>query len=139
MTGVDGQMLARGALIKPWLFTEIKEKRDWDISSRERLDLIRQLTSYGLTHWGSDTMGVNTTRRFVCESLSFTHRYVPIGILQHLPAKLNERPPPYQGRNELETLLASGNAKDWVKITEMFLGKAPEEFQFIRECTFDII
>ncbi|UZJ57514.1 hypothetical protein CBS101457_006834 [Exobasidium rhododendri] len=131
MTGVDGQMLARGALIKPWLFTEIKEKRDWDISSRERLDLIRQLTSYGLTHWGSDTQGVNTTRRFVCDSLSFTHRYIPLGILEHVPVKLNERPPVYKGRDELETLLASGNAKDWVKITDMFLGKAPEEFHFI--------
>jgi tRNA-dihydrouridine synthase 3 len=134
LSGVDGQMLARGALIKPWLFTEIKERRDWDISSRERLDLIRQLASYGLTHWGSDTQGVNTTRRFVCDSLSFTHRYIPVGILEHVPVKLNERPPPFKGRDELETLLASGNAKDWVKITDMFLGKAPDEFNFIREC-----
>lgn len=133
MTGVDGQMLARGALIKPWLFTEIKEKRDWDISSRERLDLIRQLSSYGLCHWGSDTHGLNTTRRFLCESLSFTHRYVPLGILEHAPIKMNDRPPPFKGRDELETLLASGNANDWVKITEMFLGKAPPEFQFTRE------
>lgn len=133
LSGVDGQMLARGALIKPWLFTEIKEKRDWDISSRERLDLVRQLSSYGLAHWGSDTLGVNTTRRFVCESLSFTHRYIPLGILEHVPAKLNERPPLFKGRDDLETLLASGNAQDWVRISEMFLGKAPDEFHFTRE------
>lgn len=131
LTGVDGQMLARGALVKPWVFTEIKEKRDWDISSRERLDIIRQLCSYGLTHWGSDSMGVNQTRRFVCEALSFMYRYIPIGLLEQLPVHMHDRPPPFVGRNELETLLASNNANDWVRISEMFLGKAPENWSFI--------
>lgn len=30
-----------------------------------------------------------------------------------------------------ETLLASGDSRDWVKISEMFLGKSPDSFNFL--------
>ncbi|KAJ7627148.1 zinc finger dihydrouridine synthase [Roridomyces roridus] len=129
-SGVDGVMLARGALIKPWIFTEVKERREWDISARERLEGIRNLAEYGLSHFGTDTGGVNQSRRYLCEALSFQYRYVPLGILERLPAKINERAPAFRGRDELETLLASGDSRDWVRISEMFLGKAPEEWAF---------
>jgi tRNA-dihydrouridine synthase 3 len=70
------------------------------------------------SHFGTDTAGVNTTRRYLCEAvrglifrsiasaertlqLSFQHRYVPIGLLEVLPGRINDRPPRFRGRDEL--------------------------------------
>jgi tRNA-dihydrouridine synthase 3 len=149
-SGVDGVMIARGALIKPWIFTEIKERREWDISSRERLELIRKVAFLGISpspvvpsltrayrtvrrvrtrvrftflssrdrfssglacfplrsHFGTDTAGVNTARRYLCEALSFHYRYVPIGLLECLPPRINDRSPLFRGRDELGGCIA---------------------------------
>ncbi|KAI9694896.1 MAG: tRNA-dihydrouridine synthase 3 [Bathelium mastoideum] len=127
---VDTVMLARGGLIKPWLFEEIATQQYLDKSATERLAYVEKFARYGLEAWGSDEIGVGVTRRFLLEWLSFAHRYVPIGLLEVLPPKINERPPAYKGRNELETLLASDNYKDWIKISEMFLGPTHKDFKF---------
>jgi len=130
--GVDTCMLARGALIKPWLFTEIKERRDWDISSGERFDILKQFASFGLGHWGSDDVGVEQTRSYLLEWLSFTYRYTPLGIVEreHQRVQMTQRPPNLVGRDDLETLMASRDANDWMKIASMILGPAPEGFKF---------
>ncbi|KAK2960564.1 putative tRNA-dihydrouridine synthase B [Blattamonas nauphoetae] len=153
----DSIMVARGALTKPWIFSEIKARKDMDISATERLEIIRRYSEYGMEHWGSDSQGVEKTRQFLLEWLSFLYRYVPVGLVEggvlaewqngqairpdfvtspvfELSAsnrqQLNVRYPRYTGRNELETLLSSDKASDWISITEMFLGKVPDGFQF---------
>ena len=125
-------MIGRGALIKPWVLTEIKERRVWDISASERLAIFGDFARHGLEHWGSDERGVETTRRFMMEWMSYTHRYVPVGLLESgVAQKMHLRPVPYSGRNELETLLASDSVEDWSRVTEMFLGKPAPGFSFV--------
>lgn len=128
---IDSVMVARGALIKPWIFEEVDAQQYLDKSSTERLEMIGKFANFAIEHWGSDEYGVGLARRFMCEFLGFTHRYIPVGILERLPPKLNQRPPQWKGRNELETLLGSTDYKDWIKITEMFLGKAGPNFHFV--------
>lgn len=127
---VDSIMIGRGALIKPWLFEEIQTGQYLDKSATERLGLVEKFARYGIDTWGSDEHGLGTTRRFLMEWLSFAYRYVPVGMLEYLPPRIQDRPPAFRGRNELETLLASDNYKDWLKITEMFLGPAHPGFKF---------
>ncbi|GAB7364689.1 hypothetical protein MBLNU230_g5490t1 [Neophaeotheca triangularis] len=128
--GVDSCMVARGALIKPWIFEEIEQNQYLDKSAEERLRYIEQFVRNGLEYWGSDEIGVGTTRRFLLEWLSFSCRYIPVGLLEYLPPKFGDRPPAFRGRSELETLLSSANYKDWIKISEMFLGPAHKDFNF---------
>ena len=113
---VDSVMFARGALIKPWIFEEIEKGQYIDKSASERLAMIEKFAKFGLDTWGSDELGVGTTRRFLLDFLSFSHRYVPIGLLEYLPPNMQDRPPAWKGRNDLETQLASDDYKDWIKI-----------------------
>jgi tRNA-dihydrouridine synthase 3 len=47
----SGMMIGRGALIKPWIFQELKTGQLYDISSSERLDVLRKFGKFGMEHW----------------------------------------------------------------------------------------
>ena len=59
---VSGVMLARGALIKPWLFQEIKERRHIDMTASQRLEIVREFAENALDTFGTDDRGVETSR-----------------------------------------------------------------------------
>ncbi|EDW13403.1 tRNA-dihydrouridine(47) synthase [NAD(P)(+)]-like [Drosophila mojavensis] len=128
---VSSVMIGRGALIKPWIFQEIKEQKACSPSSTQRFEMMRRYCNYGLEHWGSDTKGVESTRRFLLEWQSFLYRYIPEELQLSPPQKINARPQKYRGRDEMETLMSSGNASDWVRLSEMLLGPVPHGFSFV--------
>lgn len=128
---VSSVMIGRGALIKPWIFKEIKEQKPFNPTSAERFDILRKYVNYGLEHWGSDMKGVENTRRFLLEWQSFMYRYIPYELLANPPQQINQRPQKFRGRDEMETLMSSPNSTDWVRLSEMLLGPVPVGFEFV--------
>ncbi|KAG8487848.1 hypothetical protein CXB51_018802 [Gossypium anomalum] len=61
---------------------------------------------------------------------NYSCRYIPVGILDVIPQRLNWRPPSYYGRDDLETLMASDSTADWICISKMLLGKVPDGLTF---------
>ncbi|CAK7329592.1 unnamed protein product [Dovyalis caffra] len=57
---------------------------------------------------------VERTRHFLLEGLSYSCRYVTVGLLDVIPQRLYWRPPSYCGRDDLEALMASNSAADWL-------------------------
>lgn len=127
---MDSIMIARGALIKPWIWEEIDAQQYLDKSSGERMDILADFSRYAMEHWGTDEYGIAQCRRYFCDFMSFFHRYVPMGICERYPVKLNERPPQWKGRDEIETMLGSLDSNDWIKLSEKFLGPVEASFNF---------
>lgn len=73
-----GLMVARGALIKPWIFREIQERRDYLLEPAERLDILRRYRSLALAHFRDDERGLRNVRSFIDWHLDFLSRYRPV-------------------------------------------------------------
>lgn len=77
-SGCAGLMVARGALIKPWIFREIEDQRDYLLSAADRLDLLRRYRSLALAHFRDDERGRRNVRGFLDWHLDFLSRYRPV-------------------------------------------------------------
>jgi tRNA-dihydrouridine synthase 3 len=75
-SGCAGVMVARGALIKPWLFREATAGYA-GVTGDERLAVYRRYVELALEHWGDDAHGRARAVEFVRWHLGFWCRYAP--------------------------------------------------------------
>ncbi|TNJ28872.1 putative Dihydrouridine synthase [Giardia muris] len=127
---VDYVLIGRGAAIKPWIFQELREHKTLDPSSKERLEMLRRFANYCLEYYGTDAIGTERARAQFLENWSFMCRYIPVGIMG-APQRINQRPPSFRGRDDLETLMSSTKAHAWVTLSEQLFGPVPTGFTFV--------
>ena len=102
--GAAGVMLARAALIKPWIFQEIAEGRELCLSAAERVAVYFRLAGFFRDHFGEDDIGRRRSLTFLAWHFKWFHRY------EHLPvAEYAERSAEHP---LLQTRLDLGVAED---------------------------
>lgn len=77
-SGCASVMLARGALIKPWLFQEIAEGRAFEPDAEARVGIYRRFVGYLKEHFYDDEKGRGRAMRFLPWHLNFFWRYRPL-------------------------------------------------------------
>jgi tRNA-dihydrouridine synthase 3 len=115
MTSLRSFLVARGALIKPWIFRELDEGRPWYPTVPERWEILRRFVDLACEHFGDDEKGLDRVERFFLWHWKWWHRYRPWTEEDHAalwPESLVQtRNPQVQGDPE-EVLLASGETDD---------------------------
>ena len=107
-SGCQAVMVARAALIKPWIFGEARSGYH-DIGAEERLRLFRRYADLAREHWGDDAHGLTRARTFIAWHLDFWCRYVPRRADGTFPS-MQHREEAFVPRSSLEALLAREDA-----------------------------
>ncbi len=121
-SGVAGVMVARGALIKPWIFREVTEGYR-DISPEERLAIYRRYVELALAHWGGDEFGRTRAREFLLWHVGFWCRYAPRRADGSWPT-MQRREDLFEPRSPLEALLARTDAPAHAYLADQLLADA---------------
>lgn len=103
-SGCAGVMVARGSLIKPWIFREIRDGYR-DVLAEERIAIYRRYVELALEHWRDDERGRANVQEFVTWHLSFWCRYAPRRADGTWPG-MQEREPRRDFESALDELLA---------------------------------
>jgi tRNA-dihydrouridine synthase 3 len=103
-SGCAAVMIARGALIKPWIFKEMTSGY-WDISAEERVAVYSRYVDLARDHWGGDEHGLTRVRQFLRWHAEFWWRYAPRREDGRWPS-MQQRESQAEPRSRLEALLA---------------------------------
>jgi len=107
-TGCAAVMIGRWALAKPWIFREHAEARDLEMSSQERLSVLRRYVELCRELFGHDDKGTVRVKRFLVFHQDFFRRYRrsadAIATNSEDPAEWGEAPV-----DELEEWLCRGD------------------------------
>jgi tRNA-dihydrouridine synthase 3 len=119
-------LVARGALIKPWIFQELAEGRALDPDVPERWAILRRYCDLALEYFGDDEKGTARARNFFLWHCNFWHRYRPwthAEFAEHLPDSLIQaRSPGVTGEADT-VLLASAEEGDHQRIWNRVLDR----------------
>ncbi len=113
-TRVRSFLVARGALIKPWIFRELLADEPWYPTTAERWAVMRRFVDLALEHFGDDEKGHTRVERFFLWHCGFWHRYYPWTEADFVDlgaeSLLQARTP--QAEGDADTLLLASPAED---------------------------
>ena len=125
-TRVSSFLVARGALIKPWIFKELQDGRPFDPDVPGRWAVMSRYFELACEHFGDDAMGLERVKRFFLWHLGFWHRFYPwteADFNAHAPESLLQaRNPSREGQDEL-LLLCSADQSDHERIWQRLLDR----------------
>jgi tRNA-dihydrouridine synthase 3 len=121
-SGCAAVMVARGALIKPWIFREASHGYV-DLDGEQRLAIYRRYVALALEHWGTHDRGRAQVAQFLRWHLEFWYRYAPRGADGVWPS-MQERQSTAP-RTPLERLLARNDEAALSWLTERLLLNEP--------------
>jgi len=121
-------MIGRGALIKPWIFKEIKEKASLTPTANERLAIYFQLAQTMKDYYGQDEFGIKRALPLLAWHFSFLSKYRPLPKEKFKEQSLNypllqTRLDPHEDWKEgtLDAVLSTNNEKTHLAIAEKLL------------------
>ncbi|MEE2742708.1 MAG: tRNA-dihydrouridine synthase family protein [Bdellovibrionota bacterium] len=136
-------MIGRGALIKPWIFKEIKEKKSWDLSAQEKIEVYSQFAESMKDYFGHDDYGIKRATPLLAWHFSFLSKYHPLSK-EEFEMQSKEHPllqtrldyPEEWHKDPLNKILSSPNEQHHWKLAEIFLNsKSPTK---IEACIFQL-